>query len=317
MKRLAAFVAALMLLISVPFCAFGLDENYAIEEYYHWEELEETQVELINQPELEGSIKYYIDAEDRTAYFHLAYKTECLISYDEGNIVYIMADITRDGKTQRFFFDKDGFLNGSGKGFELATYFSGVGKKFQYVLFAFQCPKSHALEGCRLQLSISVNGNSFDFLDYTVASAEETTTKPAEKESQTTEKAETTTSAETTKPSKETSTTKFTPPADADYFGDASSEDNGSVTVTEEYGAEQIIEAPEAEEELSLSNPAKIAIACAAALALIGAGLITKAAVSSRNKKSNLKNQPKAPKIDEESKEIIDRYIDDDFDLDE
>ncbi len=324
MKRFAAFAVALIMALSAPACAYALDEDYALD-YYNWFSLEGAQFVIAEEEGFSSSLDYYVDEEQHIFYAYLSYCASSLAG--ESDRVFVVVSLSNGAQSKGFSFDENGFTNYSGTDIKLVQSFDEPSAYGQNVTFAFQLKDKNDFTDNRVEISVCVNGSYYDVLSRQIAFAQPTTEKATTQKSEKNSNAATTKSG-TTKPStakasKSSDATKFTPPADADYF---TSSEQAVSELTEaqeqEYEAGNFVEAPEMEETKALSNPARILLICAAILALTGMGFFIKAAASSKRKRAEEKKQKaeqslqvKSTKIDEKSKEIIDRYIDDDYDI--
>ena len=321
MKRIVAFTAAFLFVLYAAICAFGMDENYALD-YLQWSANDGVEVVQFSQSGMEGYVKYYVDDAEKSVYFYMSYTAVDFLETD--NVVFLNVSVNNGSQSGSFSFDENGFTGYSGSDFELAQSFGSATKYGQDIAFAVHFLNSNYLTENTLRVSVSVNSSIYDVLNTKIILHNPSTTVAA-KGSQSTTKATTlaaTASKTTTKAANGSKTskeneTKFVPPADANYFTESTTLQNSIADATGEYEAQQFVEVPEPEEQFELSNSAKILIACAAVLALTGTGLIVKAVISRKNSKPPKNPQVKEPKIDKQSKEIIDRYIDDDYDIEE
>ena len=317
MKRLVALAAALLILLSTSLCAYALDENYALD-IKQWTEFDGTRTELLNENGVNGFAKYYVDEDNRTVYVYINYF--CADYKAEDNRVFVFVSAQNSTRTTSFCFDENGFYGEENSDFKLVQNFGEATEYGQEIVFAFQFKNKSDFTTNQLKIYVTVNGANHGILDKSISLTPSKTTKATTQKTtkpKTTKQKTTKESKKTTKSSNNKKTTKFTPPADADYLNDVTTAPE-STTAAGEMESESIIDVPIPEEHKTFPNHTKVILACAATLALFGSGLIVKGIISSKNKKSQAKApEVKNPKIDEQSKEIIDRYIDDDYDIEE
>lgn len=315
MRKTLAALTAFLLIFSITSCTFGVDENYALDAL-QWSEADGAKTVSLNDGGINGYVKYYVDEANRTIYVNINYCTESF--KEENNRIYVTVNTQNSARTAAFAFDENGYCGEDNSDFRLVQRFGEATEYGQEITFAFQYVNRGDFSDNQLSISVFVNDVGYKVLDCGITLLSATTTKAttqrAAKTTKSTTAKETTVKQKTTKAAGSRSTTKFTPPVGADYFAEGGSETD-ELTSENEYSAEQIVEAPVPELRHGLSNEAKIILACAAVLAVVGAGLLAKAAVAAKNKRAEKQNAPQAKEavIDEESKEIIDRYIDDEY----
>ena len=316
MKRLVALAAALLILLSTSLCAYALYENYALD-IMQWTELDGTRTELLNENGVNGFVKYYVDEDDRTVYVYINYF--CTDYKAEDNRVFIFVSAQNGARTTSFTFDENGFFGEENSDFKLVQSFGEATEYGQEITFAFQFKNKSDFTTNQLKIYVTVNGANHGILDKSISLTPSKTTKATTQKTtkpKTTKQKTTKESKKTTKSSNNKKTTKFTPPADADYINDVTTAPES--TTAREMESESFVDVPIPEEHKTFPNHTKVILACAAGLALVGSGLVVKGIISAKNKKkAGGSPEVKNPKIDEQSKEIIDRYIDDDYDIEE
>ena len=215
------FLSVLLLLCSLPICAFAMDEGY-LHGSTKWHSNSEAVYVYLDSDDFNGEseeggfYQYYTDLSDNCFYLHLSYTDSNL--QDSGNNIRLNFNIRNSGRAYQFSVDENGFIHSSEftdsasvSAFNARTNFGDVWLNGQeiYVGIEFLNKNDKKLNNY-LSFSLTVNGHTYYLCDNRIKLAygdyadsqtttKQTTTKPSTTKESTTK--ETTTKTTTTKPS--------------------------------------------------------------------------------------------------------------------
>lgn len=209
LKRIVAFTAVILLLISYPLTTYSADLEYL--EYYNWENNDLVTETDVNKNSPYGSLfcsfKYYYDKDENSFYTYFAIEESTLDS--NNNTVYVYYDFKSNDNEYAFVTDENGLVideNDYSKEFKTYSSFKYHDDSTGVYINAFDLKLPYGIYNVDVKLYV----NSHSYLikkGITIDASKPTTTKATTTKKPTTKKATTTKKAKTTK-GKSSKTTK-------------------------------------------------------------------------------------------------------------